>query len=42
MNSHIPVDLQENIVIATDIYPTVDELLAAICDYPFLINIIVE
>ena len=42
MNSHIPVDLQENIVIATDTYPTVDELLAAICDYPFLINIIVE
>ena len=42
MNSRIPVDLQENIVIAADTYPTVDELLAAICDYPFLINIIVE
>ena len=42
MNSHIPVDLQENIAIATDTCPTVDELLAAICDYPFLINIIVE
>ena len=42
MNSRIPVDLQENIVIATDIYPTADKLLAAVCDYPFLINIIVE
>ena len=42
MNSHIPVNLQENIVIATDTYPTVDELLAAVCNYPFLINIIVE
>ena len=42
MNSCIPVDLQENIVIATDTYPTADELLAAVCDYPFLINIIVE
>ena len=42
MNLYIPVDLQENITIATDTYPTVDELLAAICDYPFLINIIIE
>ena len=42
MNSHIPVDLHENIVIATDTCPNVDELLAALCDYPFLINIIVE
>ena len=42
MDSCIPVDLQENIVIATDTCPTADELLAAICDYPFLINIIVE
>ena len=42
MNSCIPVDLQENIVIATDTCPTVDELLAAVCDYPFLINIIVK
>ena len=42
MNSRIPVDLQENIVIATDTYPTADELLAAVCNYPFLINIIVE
>ena len=42
MNLYIPVDLQENIVIATDTYTTVDELLAAVCDYPFLINIIIE
>ena len=42
MNLYIPVDLQENIAIATDTYTTVDELLAAICDYPFLINIIIE
>ena len=39
---NIPVDLQENIAIATDTYTTVDELLAAVCDYPFLINIIIE
>ena len=42
MNSCIPVNLQENIAIATDTCPTADELLAAVCDYPFLINIIVE
>ena len=42
MNSHISVDLRENIVIATDTCSTADELLAAVCDYPFLINIIVE
>ena len=29
-------------MIATDTYPTADELLAAIYNYPFLINIIVE
>ena len=42
MNSRIPINLQENIVIATDTYPTADELLAAVCNYTFLINIIVE
>ena len=42
MNLYIPVDLQENIAIATDTYTMVDELLAAVCDYPFLINIIIE
>ena len=34
--------LQENIAIATDTYPMVDELLAAVCDYPLLINLIIE
>ena len=29
-------------MIATDICPTAEELLAAVCDYPFLINIIIE
>ena len=42
MHLYIPVNLQENIAIATDTYTTVDELLAAACDYPFLINIIIE
>ena len=42
MNSHISVDLQEIIVIATDTCPTADELLVAVCDYPFLIDVIVE
>ena len=42
MNLYIPVNIQENIAIATDTYPTVDELLAAVCDYPFLTNIIIE
>ena len=42
MNLYIPVDIQENIAIATYTYPMVDELFAAICDYPFLTNIIIE
>ena len=42
MNLYIPVDIQENIAIATDSYPMVDEPLAAVCDYPFLTNIIIE
>ena len=42
MNLNVPVDLQENITITTDTYPLVDELLAAVCDYPFLTNIIIE
>ena len=42
MNLNVPVDLWENITITTDTYPLVDELLAAICDYPFLTNIIIE
>ena len=42
MNSHISVDIHENIVIATDTYLMADELLAAVCDYTFLIDVIVE
>ena len=42
MNSHISVDLHENIVIKTDTCPTADELLAAVCEYPFLIGVIIE
>ena len=42
MNLYIPVDKQENIAIATDTYLMVDELLAVVCDYPFLTNIIIE
>ena len=42
MNSHIAVDLHENIMITTDTCPTVDELLAAVFDYPFLIDVIVQ
>ena len=42
MNLNVPVNLRENIMITTDTYPLVDELLAAISDYPFLTNIIIE
>ena len=42
MNSHISVDRHENIVIKTDTCPTADELLAAVCEYPFLIDVIIE
>ena len=42
MNSRISVDLQENIVLKTDTCPTADELLAALCEYPFLIDVIIE
>ena len=42
MNSHISVDLHENIVIKTDTCPTAGELLAAVCGYPFLIDVIIE
>ena len=40
MNSCISVDLHENIVIKTDTCPTTEELLAAACEYPFLIDVI--
>ena len=42
MNSHISVDLCEDIVTKTDTCPTADELLAAVCEYPFLIDVIIE
>ena len=42
MNSRISVDLHEDIVIKTDTCPTGGELLAAVCEYPFLIDVIVE
>ena len=42
MNLNVPVNLRENITITSDTYPSVDELLAAISDYPFLTNIIIE
>ena len=42
MNSRISVDLQENIVIKTDTCATAGELLAAVCEYPFLIDVIIE
>ena len=38
MNSHISVDLHEDIVLKTDTCPTAGELLAAVCEYPFLID----
>ena len=42
MNSHISVHLHEDIVIKTDTCPTAGELLAAVCEYPFLIDVIIE
>ena len=42
MNSRISVDLHEDIVIKTDTCPTAGELLAAVCEYPFLIDLIIE
>ena len=42
MNSCVSVDLHEDIVIETDTCPTAGELLAAVCEYPFLIDVIIE
>ena len=39
MNSIIAVDLNEDILLETDISPTADELLALLCDRPFLIDV---
>ena len=42
MNSIIAVDLNEDILLETDISPTADELLALVCEQPFLIDVILE
>ena len=42
MNSRISVDLHEDIVIKTDTCPTAGELLAAVCEYPFITDVIIE
>ena len=39
MNSRIAVDLNEDILLETDISPTADELLALVCERPFLIDV---
>ena len=39
MNSIMTVDLHEDILLETDIYPTADELLALVCEQPFLIDV---
>ena len=39
MNSRITVDLHEDSLLETDIYPTTDELLALVCKQPFLIDL---
>ena len=40
MNSIIVVDLNEDILLETDIFPTADELLALVCEQLFLIDVI--
>ena len=42
MNSCISVALHEDIEIETDTCPTAGELLAAVCECPFLIDVIIE
>ena len=42
MNSRITVDLHEDILLETDNYPSADELLAMVCEQPFLINLTVQ
>ena len=39
MNSRIAVDLNEDILLETDISPTADELLVLVCERPFLIDV---
>ena len=42
MNSRITVDLHENILLETDNYPSADELIALVCEQPFLIDLTVQ
>ena len=42
MNSRITVDLHENILLETDNYPSTDELVALVCEQPFLIDLTVQ
>ena len=42
MNSIIVVDLNEDILIETDTYPTADELLTLVCEQPYLIDVTLE
>ena len=42
MNSIIVVDLNENILLKTDISPTADELLTLVCEQHFPIDVILE
>ena len=42
MNSRITVDLHEDILLETDNYPSTAELLALVCEQPFLINLTVQ
>ena len=42
MNSIIVVDLNENILLETDISITADELLALVCEQPVLIDVTLE
>ena len=39
MNSRIAVDLNEDILLETDIYPTANELFTFMCEQPFLIDV---
>ena len=42
MNPIIPVGLNEDILSETDISPSADELLALVCEQPFLIDVTLE
>ena len=41
-NSRITMDLHEDILLETDIYPTSDELLALVCKQPFLTDLTIK